>query len=109
MNGMKRNPSRKVIDEYLAYTEHPSCSLSNVAVYLSRAVMEIVPAMESPDFKLRDGVTRGIDPLLIKDKSRAARNMIRKSGFEFMVLDTARLMMVDSDRDMLESALNGEN
>ena len=108
MNGMKRNPSRGVIDEYLAYAEHPSCFLSNMAIYLSHAVVEIVPAMESPDFKLRDGVTRGVDPLLVKDGIRAARNMIRKSGFEFMVLDVARLMMVDSDRVLLDSALNGE-
>lgn len=109
MNGMKRKPSREVIDEYLAYAEHPSCSLSNMAIYLSRAVVEIVPVMESPDFKLRNGVTRGIDPFLVKGEIRAARWMIRKSGFEFMVLDAARLMMVVSDRGMLTDALNDEN
>lgn len=109
MNGMKRNPSREVIDEYLAYAEHPSCSLSNMAIYLSRAVVEIVPAMESPDFKLRDGVTRGIDPFLVKDEIRAARSMIRDSGFEFMVLDVACITMVDSDREVLTKALNNEN
>ena len=109
MNGMKRQPSREVIDEYLAYAEHPSCSLSNMAIYLSHAVAEIVPAMKSPDFKLRDGVTRGIDPFLVKGEIRAARYMIRKSGFEFMVLDAVRLMMVDSDRVMLADALHDEN
>lgn len=36
MNGMKRNPSREVIDKYLAYAEHPSCSLSNMAISHAR-------------------------------------------------------------------------
>lgn len=109
MNGMKREPSREVIDEYLAYAEHPSCSLSNMAIYLSRAVVEIVPAMESPDFKLRNGVTRGVDPFLVKGEIRAARSMIRDSEFEFVVLDAACLMMVVSDRGMLTKTLNDEN
>lgn len=106
MSGMKHRISRKEIDEALAYAEHPSQSLGKVAIYLARALSEIIPEFNNAVYELRRGVCRdGVNVIYVKEEIRAARNLVRRSGFEYMVLDIVRSVMVDSDRAMLDNAL----